>query len=325
MENRLNALLRLALKHNASDIHITNKQNEIAIEMRIDDDIYKVKSEPKDIRLLKYLQYLANLDIGNLIRPQTGQFEWVVDDKIISLRFALIHDVRMDNGVLRILNEDIKEKSESLILDHPQYDSFKKALLKRAGLLIFSGPTGSGKTTTIYTLLNGIKNRKIFTIEDPIEIRFDSYIQIMINENIGLTYDEAIKQVLRHDPDIIMIGEIRDEITAKMAIRAANTGHLVITSLHAGSSKLAIERLLELGVEKGQLRNVLIGIANQRLYKLNNSHKKIAVYESMNDEDIAYYFMYGKLPDNFKDLKKRIKDAIAKGYIDSKEAVKDII
>ena len=113
---------------------------------------------------------------------------------------------------------------------------FKKMLKKPNGLFLISGPTGSGKTTTLYTLLNSIKNKKIFTIEDPIEIYSNRFIQIGINESINLGYDEAIKQVLRHDPDIIMIGEIRDEITAKMVVRAANTGHLVISTIHAASS-----------------------------------------------------------------------------------------
>lgn len=324
MEDRLNALLRLALKYNASDIHITVKSGDVTIEMRIDDVIYKVKSENQDQRLLKYLQYLANLDIGNLLRPQTGQFEWVIDDRILSLRFALIHDIHMDNGVLRILSDNTTRITK-LSWDSKQNDFFYATIHKRMGLFITSGPTGSGKTTTLYNMLKMAKNRKIFTIEDPIEIRFDNYIQIMINEAIGLDYNEAIKQVLRHDPDIIMIGEIRDEITAKMAIRAANTGHLVVTSLHAGSSQLAIERLLELGVDKRQLQNVLIGICNQRLYKVKNSKDKMVIYENMDKREIAYFFKNGCNSHSFQSLTGRIKNAINKGYLDYQEVIKDLL
>lgn len=324
MEERLNALLHLALKYNASDIHITVKPDDVIIEMRIDDVIYKVKSEHRDQRLLKYLQYLANLDIGNLMRPQTGQFEWVIGDHILSLRFALIHDIHMDNGVLRILSDNTT-KITRLSWDSKQNDFFYRTIHKRMGLFITSGPTGSGKTTTLYNMLKMAKNRKIFTIEDPIEIRFDNYIQIMINEAIGLDYNEAIKQVLRHDPDIIMIGEIRDEITAKMAIRAANTGHLVVTSLHAGSSVLAIERLVELGVDKRQLQNVLIGICNQRLYKIKNSKDKMVIYENMDKREIAYFFKNGHNSENFYSLTERIKNAINKGYLEYQEVIKDLL
>ncbi len=324
MEERLNALLHLALKYNASDIHITVKPDDVIIEMRIDDVIYKVKSEHRDQRLLKYLQYLANLDIGNLMRPQTGQFEWVIGDHILSLRFALIHDIHMDNGVLRILSDNTT-KITRLSWDSKQNDFFYRTIHKRMGLFITSGPTGSGKTTTLYNMLKMAKNRKIFTIEDPIEIRFDNYIQIMINEAIGLDYNEAIKQVLRHDPDIIMIGEIRDEITAKMAIRAANTGHLVVTSLHAGSSVLAIERLVELGVDKRQLQNVLIGICNQRLYKIKNSKDKMVIYENMDKREIAYFFKNGHNSEHFYSLTERIKNAINKGYLEYQEVIKDLL
>lgn len=324
MEERLNALLHLALKYNASDIHITVKPDDVIIEMRIDDVIYKVKSEHRDQRLLKYLQYLANLDIGNLMRPQTGQFEWVIGDHILSLRFALIHDIHMDNGVLRILSDNTT-KITRLSWDSKQNDFFYRTIHKRMGLFITSGPTGSGKTTTLYNMLKMAKNRKIFTIEDPIEIRFDNYIQIMINEAIGLDYNEAIKQVLRHDPDIIMIGEIRDEITAKMAIRAANTGHLVVTSLHAGSSVLAIERLVELGVDKRQLQNVLIGICNQRLYKIKNSKDKMVIYENMDKREIAYFFKNSHNSEHFYSLTERIKNAINKGYLEYQEVIKDLL
>lgn len=309
MEDRLNALLHLAIKLKATDIHFTRTRAGVKIEMRVDDRIRFVKGEAKDDKMIRYLQYLANLDVGNLILPQTGQFEWFIDDHLLSLRFALIHNPHMDNAVLRILNDDLGLDVKTLSTSTDQNVFFRKMMRYRSGLYIFSGPTGSGKTTSLYTLLHGVKGKKIFTIEDPIEIHSDEFIQIGVNETIGLSLDAAIRQVLRHDPDIIMIGELRDELTAKMAIRAANTGHLVFTSIHAASCLLAIERLLELGVNKGQLYNVLVGISNQRLFKRQNSSAKVVIYETMGRDEIVYYFKNGAISPEFYTLEERIEDA----------------
>ena len=316
MEKRLNALLRLAISHHATDIHFTLYQNEMVIEMRINNAIRKVKMQNGDDKLIKYLQYLSNLDIGNIKIPQTGQFEWYIDGKTLSLRFALINTQSLINGVLRILNEDLDINLNNLSYKESDREFFKKMLKKPNGLFLISGPTGSGKTTTLYTLLNSIKNKKIFTIEDPIEIHSNHFIQIGINESINLGYDEAIKQVLRHDPDIIMIGEIRDEITAKMVVRAANTGHLVISTIHAASSIGTIERMLELGVEKGQLINALIGISSQRLFKCKGTDKKMVIYETIESEDIVKYCKYGCLDNSFIPLQKSIDEAYKNNIIE---------
>ena len=315
MEARLNALLRLAINHQATDIHFTNWRGQVTIEMRIRDVIREVKTAPGGNKIVRYLQYLANLDVGNLLKPQTGQFEWYLDDRMLSLRFALIHNLHLENGVLRILDQQETITKTNLDFLNEKGRFFKDILNYRNGLYINSGPTGSGKTTTLYTLLHGVAKRKIFTIEDPVEIISESFIQIGINEAMGLGYDEAIKQVLRHDPDIIMIGEIRDELTAQMAIRAANTGHTVITSLHAGSCTLAIERMLELKVERGQLQNVLIGLSNQRLFPRLGSKEKIVIYETMDRRAIEEYFRTGEVPENHYSLKERIEDAQRQGLI----------
>lgn len=316
MEKRLNALLRLALHHHATDIHFTLYQNEMTIEMRVNNVIRKVKTQNSDDKLIKYLQYLANLDIGNIKIPQTGQFEWYIDGKMLSLRFALINTQSMANAVLRILNEDLDLSLNNLGYKESDRLFFKSMLEKTNGLLLVSGPTGSGKTTTLYTLLNSVRNRKIFTIEDPIEIHSNRFIQIGINESINLGYDEAIKQVLRHDPDIIMIGEIRDEMTAKMVVRAANTGHLVLSTIHAASSVGAIERMLELGVEKGQLINALIGISSQRLFKCQGSENKMVIYETIGSKDIISYCRHGYLDSGFVSLQESIDEAISRNIIE---------
>ena len=324
MEDRLNGLLRLAIKYQATDIHFTNYMHETKIEMRINDIIRPVKVEPGDAKLIRYLQYLANLDVGNLLKPETGQFEWFVDDMNLSLRFALIADTKMENGVLRILNNRYQIDIDNLSIDKKQVEFFKEIINLRNGLFVVSGPTGSGKTTTLYTMLASVKNRKIFTIEDPVEIHAEGFVQIGINSAINFGYDEAIKQVLRHDPDIIMIGEIRDEITAKMAIRAANTGHLVLTTIHAPNCILSIERLLELGVSRFQLENVLVGLASQRLFTKKTGNGKIAFYEIMNRKMIETFFQ-NKNPHIHQPLRETIEAAAKLNIIDANEINKEIL
>ena len=185
-----------------------------------------------------------------------------------------------------------------------------------SGLFVFSGPTGSGKTTTLYTILNETKGKKIFTLEDPVEVYHENYVQIQINDHQHLSYDEGIKQLMRHDPDIIMIGEIRDSQAALMAVRSALTGHLVVTRLHSQNCMSAIDRLLDLGVDMYQLKDVLIGISNQRLFNLGDG-KRSGVYEYMNRKEVAYALEHRRVSETFVSLQKQLQAAVAKGYIAS--------
>lgn len=289
MENRLISLLRLAMRYNATDIHFHLVYQEIKIQMRIDGDLKNVMSKVEDYKLIRYLQYMANLDVGNLLTPQTGQFELEVDGSLLSLRFAVINSLNSSNGVLRILNSNLKVNADNLSHIASQNRYFQSLLNKNCGLIIFSGPTGSGKTTTLYSLLKSVKNKKIYSIEDPIEVYTEEIIQVEVNEATGLDYATGVKQILRHDPDIIMIGEIRDERAAKMAVVAANTGHLVLTTLHASRASSCISRLVELGVNEEHLYENLLCVANQRMMIDKNTKEKIVLYEVMDTNEIEYF------------------------------------
>lgn len=313
MEERLLALLRLALKYDATDIHFMMNFQDVKIEMRIDGLCHQVKSKFEDYKLIRYLQYLANLDVGNIMTPQTGQFEMEVDGQLLSLRFAVISKVNYTNGVLRILNSKLKVDADSLSGLQMQNRYFKSLLHHRCGLILFSGPTGSGKTTTLYSLLKSVKNKKIYSIEDPIEVYQDYMIQLAVNEARNFDYAEGIKQILRHDPDIIMIGEIRDEKAAKMAVVAANTGHLVLSTIHTSRASSCISRLTELGVNEDHLYENLLCVANQRMMIRNNSHEKIVLYEIMDSKEIEYFRIHKHNSPTFLNIDMQVEKGIENG------------
>ena len=316
MEERLLALLRLALKYNATDIHFMMRYQEVDIDMRIDGICRKVKGKFEDYKLIRYLQYLANLDVGNIMTPQTGQFEMEVDGNLLSLRFAIINKVNYSNGVLRILNSKIRVSADSLSGIEKQNLYFKALLNRSCGLILFSGPTGSGKTTTLYSLLKAVRNKKIYSIEDPIEVYHDNLIQLSVNEAMDFDYAEGIKQILRHDPDIIMIGEIRDEKAAKMAVVAANTGHLVLSMIHTSRASGCISRLVELGVNEEHLYENLLCVSNQRMLVNRKNHEKVVLYEIMDRKEIEYFRQNRRNSDEFYDIEKQIRKGIADGIFE---------
>lgn len=308
MEKRIVELVKLALLFKASDIHLTLRQDEIKIEIRVMDEFKKVKTNIQDFKLIRYLQYIAKLDVGNNLKPQTGQFELYIDNELISLRFSLINNLGITNAVIRILNPKTILNIYNLNIFSDEVIYFEKLLNLKEGLVLFSGPTGSGKTTTLYTILESFSSKKIISIEDPIEVYKDQFLQLQINEQANFDYNAAIKQILRHDPDIIMIGEIRDEIAAKAAIRAANTGHLVLSSIHASNCEVAIKRLLDLGVKKHQLQVVLKQVYNQRLFKTSIKQKG-GIYEIFDEQQLQYFFKNNCTNQNFISISKKIEQA----------------
>ena len=323
MEARLNHILSIALKHHVTDIHFNLTDGICLIEMRVAGRIKRIHSRPDDERFFHYLMYRANLDLSASLEPQTGRFETSVEGKKLALRFAVISSYSMTSGVLRILNNHDAITTGSLSTDPAQTAWFQSICTHRCGLYVFSGPTGSGKTTTLYTILNEVAGKKIFTLEDPIEVLSEKYVQLAVNDRRHLSYADGIRQLMRHDPDILMIGEIRDSAAAEMAVRSALTGHLVLTSIHSSSCINAINRMIELGVSPLQLEDTLTGMSNQRLYDTGDGGR-IGVYELMNRKEVEYYFRNHSTSPDFVPLRQKIEEAVAAGLVDASQASQDL-
>lgn len=317
MDDRFEQLLDIALQKQATDIHFSFDQQGSRIMIRGIDGLREVPSLLDDERLLNYMEYMAHLNISMTDQPQSGSFSRFHIDRFYDFRLAVIRTSRMRNAVLRILNCHDGLKLSELTDSEDTARTFSQWLKRRSGLILFTGLTGSGKTTTIYSLLRTVKGRTIYSLEDPIEVVQDNIVQLEINEKNGLDYDCGIRQILRHNPDIMMIGEIRDRTTARMTVRAALTGCLVISSLHARSVPAAITRMMELGVQKNDLSECLSGIANQRLMKAADGSHYVCIYDIADMPEIERHFHGIKLTDHMDEL---IANAQLKGLIDAQES-----
>ncbi|MBR0385178.1 MAG: Flp pilus assembly complex ATPase component TadA [Erysipelotrichaceae bacterium] len=293
MEERFETILRSALEQRTTDIHFTIKERQCSISIRTLYGMRRIQEQEDDWKLFNYLEYRAHLNISASTKPQSGSFSHFLDGQLYDFRFAVISTMHLRNGVLRILNFHDGFTIPELTSDIDVQNTFCRWLQLRSGLILFCGPTGSGKTTTMYSLLRTVRNKNIYSLEDPIEIQQNNMIQLEVNEKSGMTYDEGIRQILRHDPDIVMIGEIRDRETARMTVRAALTGCLVLSSLHSRNAATAITRMLELGVQKHDLSDCLVGISAQRLIRLPVEEKYECEYEILHEDHIQLYFSKG--------------------------------
>lgn len=289
MKQLLHQLLSDALKNQVSDIHITLQNNKLQIHYRKLDGMQEVMKK-YDNTLLEYLKYISNLDISAKLNAQSGSFTWILNNKEYFFRFSYINHLSIQSGVIRILNNHPQLFLTDLTSDKTVLKTFKSWCKKRVGFVLISGPTSSGKTTTLHVLLEEIAKHnklKIITLEDPIEIYSENYLQIQVNEKANFTYAEGIKQLLRQDPDVIVIGEIRDEYTAKMAFRAALSGHMVFATIHAKQASETIKRFIEFGISAHEIKNTLTGISNQRLFKKKGKKEKFCVYEIIDEQEIC--------------------------------------
>ena len=311
MEKQFELLIKFILKYHISDVHFEIKETFLSAQVRTPKEMITLGKEYYSLELIEYLKYQANIDLSNPSEPQSGSFRYYFVGFEYFFRVAYIRTSYTESIVVRILNKlYIQEK---LSLFKKQNHLFGATIQKQNGLILLSGPTGSGKTTTLYNLLHKLKNKKIYTIEDPVEIFFDFLVQLQVNKNRNFGYDEGLKQILRHDPDVIVIGEIRDAVEANMAIRCSLTGHLVLASIHSRSTTTAIQRMLDFGVNRFDLFESLILVSNQRLISFDDKEGRVAIYELMEEDDIESYYNHSSVKSENLSMERQI-DILSKAF-----------
>ncbi|MFC1870373.1 GspE/PulE family protein [Chloroflexota bacterium] len=272
----LDLILDEAIKNRTSDIHIEPEEERLRLRYRIDGVLHDIMSLPLSAHapILSRLKILSNMNIADH-RPQDGQFSVRVRGKEVDIRVATIATTYGEMGVLRILDKSFAILNLSEIgFSADNLEQYEQMMKSPFGMILISGPTGSGKTTTLYASISGLdcNSRNIITIEDPVEYHLKGINQIQVNPRASLTFADGLRAVMRHDPDVILVGEIRDAETAAIAVQAALTGHLVLASIHANDIVGVLFRLLDLGVEPFLVASALVGVVAQRMVRRVCSH-----------------------------------------------------
>ena len=270
--NLVNSMIQRAVSDGASDIHIEAFRTHSRIRYRIDGLLYEFQAPKVELHapIVSRLKVMANLDIAERRLPQDGRIQVFTQGRSVDLRFSSLPGLHGEKVVLRVLDKDQSVFDlDSLGMSASNLETFNKLLKLNNGLILVTGPTGSGKTTTLYSALNFLNSieKNIVTIEDPVEYQMDIINQNEVRNDIGLSFAKLLKHVLRQDPDIIMVGEIRERETAEIAVQAALTGHLVLSTLHTNDSIGAVTRMIDMGVEPYLLSSALIGVVAQRLVR----------------------------------------------------------
>ncbi|MFA6760325.1 MAG: GspE/PulE family protein [Sulfuricurvum sp.] len=276
----IDVILSACIKNRASDVHIEACEKNCKVRARVDGRLAEMFIFDNDIfpPLSSRLKLLANLDIAERRKPQDGRFSSMVGDREFDYRISTLPTLYGESIVMRILDKQkALVKLEEAGMDEANYAKFIKALHVPYGIILVTGPTGSGKTTTLYGALNELRNTedKVITVEDPVEYRMNLIQQVQVNPKIGLTFAAALRSILRQDPDKIMIGEIRDQETLEIAIKAALTGHLVISTLHTNDSISAITRMSDMGIPEYLISSAVVAIQAQRLVRKICPHCKV--------------------------------------------------
>ncbi|MDG5470795.1 competence type IV pilus ATPase ComGA [Jeotgalibacillus sp. ET6] len=321
-------LLKEAYTRNCSDIHIIPRGEETVIHFRILGELVLFKSLSASMgdRLISHFKFKSSLDIGDKRRPQSGSFTVLVNEELIALRISTLPASSFKESlVLRLLPQTFSLPIERLSLFSKPAKQLLSLVSYSHGLILFTGPTGSGKTTTLYSLIQYCAthlNRNIITLEDPIERVQDHVLQVQINERAGITYATGLKAVLRHDPDIIIVGEIRDAETAQIAVRAALSGHLVLSTLHAKNAQGAIYRMLDLGASLEELKQTLLGVTGQRLVKLTKTmqpHRRASILEIITGAELAGVINHSAPLKERSTINKLLLKGVALGYVSEEE------
>jgi len=268
----VNLVLMQAVQDRASDIHFEPFETEFRIRYRVDGALYEMSPPPKHLALpvISRIKVMANLNISERRLPQDGRINYPIGNKSIDLRVSTLPTQFGESVVLRVLDRSaVNLEVESLGLPTFIYDYVTEAIQRPNGIFIATGPTGCGKTTTLYSALRRVNtiDSKLLTAEDPVEYDIEGIMQVAINEGVGLTFSKALRSFLRQDPDIIMVGEMRDLETAQISIQASLTGHLVLSTLHTNDAPGAVTRLVDMGVEPFLISSTLMAVLGQRLVR----------------------------------------------------------
>lgn len=273
----LDAIITQGILRAASDINIRPEKTRVNVYYRVDGKMHFVRTFHKSLLmpLISRIKIMGHMDIAERRLPQDGHARVFQKNRPIDLRLSVIPTVVGESAVLRILDKEVGLKPlDNIGLLPRELDSLREIISKSAGMLLVVGPTGSGKSTTLYAILNEIrkKNPHIITVEDPVEYHIEGIEQIQTASSRGYTFAESLRHILRHDPDVIMVGEIRDTETVQIANKAALTGHLVLSTLHTNDAPSTVTRLTDMGVEPYLLSTTLLGVMSQRLVRLNCPH-----------------------------------------------------
>lgn len=269
----LNSIIEQAVRDKASDIHIEPYADDLRVRIRIDGDLREIMSLSRNSLsgIITRIKIIGKMNIAEKRIPQDGRVETKINGKEIDMRISTLPTVYGEKTVIRILDRSsFMFSKESLGFSKRNLEIFNKILSQPYGMILVTGPTGSGKTTTLYTILRELNKieKNIITIEDPVEYKLEGINQVQTNPKAGLTFASGLRSVLRQDPDIVMVGEIRDGDTAEIAVRASITGHLVLSTLHTNDSPSTVARLVDMGIEPYLVSSSVIGIVSQRLVKV---------------------------------------------------------
>lgn len=268
----LNSIIEQAVRSRASDIHIEPYADEIRVRFRIDGDLIEIMTLPNNnlSPIVTRIKIIGKMNIAEKRLPQDGRVEGIINDKEVDMRISSLPTVYGEKIVIRLLDKtNFNFSKETLGFSKKNLQLFDNILAQPYGMILVTGPTGSGKSTTLYAILKELNKieKNIITVEDPVEYKLAGINQVQVNTKAGLTFATGLRSILRQDPDTIMVGEIRDSETAKIAIRAAITGHLVLSTLHTNDSPSTIARLVDMGIEPYLVSSAVIGIVSQRLVK----------------------------------------------------------